>query len=1006
MRKKIQEFWQQINPSDRTPKLPENTGEIIEETANASAVTIAFGGAVATALGVTFSPGLLVVGAALPFVGLSRKAIKSYFDRNNNKKLSLEAFVAIAAPGVYLESFNYWAKRSDRLASIDNIGKETTEFNIELNINLDRDLATGALKCFWRSNLASILNRILGAYLDKLEFDRTEIEIITSWVAWKTQDYWQKIIESLGEEIEEEVKQLALTYTAGEAEKNDYYSSIETYLKEKIASLPKEKVFDEEFSFRKIYVPLEAKPVDERGYIIEDEDSFLLEAWAKERLKDNNKDNSNKVMFVQGGPGRGKSLFCRMFADWVRQHLHPLWVPILIRLRDIMEFDRNIETILQNAVKANFAQDDSGWLTDSKKRFLFILDGFDELCLEGRIGGGLEKFIKQVADFQKHYQTAEGGHRVIITGRQLALQGAILPSNLERVELLPMSDTIQQQWFDKWSDLFGEEKTESFKGFLDNKNCPDTVKNELAREPLLLYLLAAMHRDGEIKTEDLQETSGIRAKIIIYEKSLDWVLNKQRGDTQQEIVKLGRQELRQVLMEAGLCVVQSGGEYAKIDGLQVRLKKSESEIYEKIQEIKREKRDEVLKNALAAFYLKPAADDRGGSVEFFHKSFSEFLCAKQMQQSLEEWTETRRRGGYNMNDDRLAEDIYDLLGYGKLTPEIVEYLMGLLEESENFPFVGLFDRLEKFYECWCEGEFIDDAENNYPQKTMIHLKKQQPDLKEDKTTLGLRQVDVYTGLNVTILLLELHRYGKNRKELKEKMTFYPCGKPNEKGELEDPEQLLKIIGYSSCFGINGFVDTVGYFLIRANLRGANLSGADLIRANLRGANLRGANLRGADLIRANLSGAYLIRTDLSGADLSGAYLIRADLRGADLSGAYLSDADLSDADLIRANLIRADLSGADLIRANLSDADLSGANLSGANLSDANLIRADLRGANLRGAYLIRADLRGANLRGAYLSDRFFGNVKWDNNTNWEDVRGLEEAVGVPEALKKQLGLS
>ena len=224
MRKKIQEFWQQINPSDRTPKLPENTGEIIEETANASAVTIAFGGAVATALGVTFSPGLLVVGAALPFVGLSRKAIKSYFDRNNNKKLSLEAFVAIAAPGVYLESFNYWAKRSDRLASIDNIGKETTEFNIELNINLDRDLATGALKCFWRSNLASILNRILGAYLDKLEFDRTEIEIITSWVAWKTQDYWQKIIESLGEEIEEEVKQLALTYTAGEAEKNDYYS--------------------------------------------------------------------------------------------------------------------------------------------------------------------------------------------------------------------------------------------------------------------------------------------------------------------------------------------------------------------------------------------------------------------------------------------------------------------------------------------------------------------------------------------------------------------------------------------------------------------------------------------------------------------------------------------------------------------------------------------------------------------------------------------------------------
>ena len=46
----------------------------------------------------------------------------------------------------------------------------------------------------------------------------------------------------------------------------------------------------------------------------------------------------------------------------------------------------------------------------------------------------------------------------------------------------------------------------------------------------------------------------------------------------------------------------------------------------------------------------------------------------------------------------------------------------------------------------------------------------------------------------------------------------------------------------------------------ANLRGANLRGADLIGANLRdanliGANLRDANLNGANLIDANLSGA-------------------------------------------------------------------------------------------------------------------------------------------------------
>jgi hypothetical protein len=74
----------------------------------------------------------------------------------------------------------------------------------------------------------------------------------------------------------------------------------------------------------------------------------------------------------------------------------------------------------------------------------------------------------------------------------------------------------------------------------------------------------------------------------------------------------------------------------------------------------------------------------------------------------------------------------------------------------------------------------------------------------------------------------------------------------------------------------------------ADLSGAYLSGADLSGAYLSGADLRRADLSGADLRRAYLSGAYLRGADLSGADLSGADLRRAYLSGADLSGADLS----------------------------------------------------------------------------------------------------------------------
>jgi hypothetical protein len=85
---------------------------------------------------------------------------------------------------------------------------------------------------------------------------------------------------------------------------------------------------------------------------------------------------------------------------------------------------------------------------------------------------------------------------------------------------------------------------------------------------------------------------------------------------------------------------------------------------------------------------------------------------------------------------------------------------------------------------------------------------------------------------------------------------------------------------------------------RANLRWANLSGANLLEANLSGAHLSGANLLEANLSGANLSGANLLEANLSGANLSGA-----DLRGANLRWANLREADLSGANLSGANLL-------------------------------------------------------------------------------------------------------
>ena len=614
-----------------------------------------------------------------------------------------------------------------------------------------------------------------------------------------------------------------------------------------------------------------------------------------------------------------------------------------------------------------------------------------------------------------------------------------------------MNDDLRAEWLEKWqkvvipdNQVAAKEETGNFKGFL--KACPEEIEDELAREPLLLYLLAKLHKEKEIKQEYFQKSSNrTQAKILIYQKSLDWVLKEQRNQVlQYEIVGLEIDSIERILTEAGLCVVQSGKEYAKVKMIETRLAKDDSVAAAIIRKLRAAEGEQVLKNALGAFYIRPAAGEMGGGVEFYHQSFGEFLCAKRIHESLERWIQKVTIGKQKewfISKEELARQIYDLLGYGGLNPEIVEYLLGLLQKSDEFSLsaVKLFQRLEEFYWRWCNGKFIDTDGITLPQIKMRELQEQVP---ERRIYLGQRQVDVYAGLNIMILLLELHRYGQSQTEnIKQKLTFYPCGQLNDNHQLDDPNVLLRLIGYGNCIGVQGFRDNVGRFLSKAklseaelyriDLMGADLSrtelmGADLSRSDLRIANLRGANLgnaklmgadlgnadfREANLRKANLNDANLRKANLSNADLREAKLRDSNLRDsnlgntnklnrANLMGTDLSDADLVNANLRNANLKSANLRNANLVNANLSDADFTNANLSDADLREANLKNADLREANLRNANLKNANLKNANLGNADFGNADLEDIRWNKKTNRSGMRGLDTATNVPDDFK------
>ncbi len=726
------------------------------------------------------------------------------------------------------------------------------------------------------------------------------------------------------------------------------YQKVKHYLDQEIAAAPKQKVFAENFTFQDIYVSLKAQAVNANGNLNQYSRPVSLESRVKELLKPET--FTEQVILIQGKAGSGKTLFCRFMADWVRQEMYPHWTPILIYLNDFKIIQPSFEYNLRSHLKNIFAKYQDNWLTSGVTRFLFFLDGFDELP-PSKNSRSLEEFLQQVAEFQKECcQNHHMGHQVIITGRSVALKGLerFLPNNLERLEMSPMDDEIQQKWFGKWRTLVSPKNPVDFSQILQDYNCPESLK-ELAKEPLWLYFLSAMHRDGQLQPERLENANYTQGKILTYQQVLEWVVScfhpQTRPDEFPNIDALDN--WRSLLIEIGLSVRQSGSLSAPLSTIGQRLENL-PEAKNLLSQIAQMIKKKTIKNPLGIFAQKTNIYSEVQEFQISHKTFGDFLFATRLAQSIESWTIPGvQREKFYIPTQLMDWEIYDLLGYGRLTLELVEFLIGLLNLNYEFRPVELFHRLEHFYWRWCQGVFIDASEDSLPQKKARQLQKQGIDL-------GQRQVDLYAGLNVMILLLELHRYAQKNYDLREQINFYPCGIPET--EQFNKDQLFCIIGYSCCLDVSAFLRIVGVFL-----SGINLSHADLISTYLVGANLSHANLT-----KTSLSMAYLSGANLSGSNLSGAYLTGANLSGANLSYANLTQANLHNTDLFRADLRHANLTDANLRSANLSGADLSSANLKGANLSDADL-----------------------------------QNITWDDNTNWQEVQGLDIAVNVPDSLHR-----
>jgi hypothetical protein len=195
-------------------------------------------------------------------------------------------------------------------------------------------------------------------------------------------------------------------------------------------------------------------------------------------------------------------------------------------------------------------------------------------------------------------------------------------------------------------------------------------------------------------------------------------------------------------------------------------------------------------------------------VKFLDDGFVENLVATELKEAIVDWSSsivTRKGMQDQIEQDCLEWQIYDLLGDGCLAREIVDRLWMMLEDSNDWQPVRLFDRLNEFWESWCDGVFIDrEPSDNFPQKKMRLLRAQMPECSQH---WGIRQVDVYTGFNILMLLSKLNSYALKRDELKNEIVFYPNGKPGH----EDFDRLRKVISYGESIEL-GIFKNVEYYL--------------------------------------------------------------------------------------------------------------------------------------------------------------------------------------------------
>lgn len=682
-----------------------------------------------------------------------------------------------------------------------------------------------------------------------------------------------------------------------------------------------EPMFGESFGLRQVYVPLRAfyvvEPARDR---LSEGRSAGIETPEKERrvavhlegeidawITAADKRDSYRVL--SGGPGSGKSSFLRMYAARAarEERIRVLFIPLhQLNVAGSLVAAVGDYVRLAEVLPGNPLDPDSG-----EERLLLLLDGLDELAMQGRIGAEAARdFVREVI---KHVELRNHDRcriLVLFSGREPVIQASESEFRERRRVLHALPYFIEksrredQSWKDSVEILAEDQRPSWWQSYgkasgRGYTTLPAELKREdlddITAQPLLNYLVALSYDRGRLSFSDELNLNDIYRDLLeaVHERGYE----KKRSLTPD--LSLG--EFRRVLEEIALSAWHGSGRTTSVAEIEAHCHAAGvSGLLEQFQEGAKA----GVTRVLTAFYFRQFGKAAAGDTtfEFTHKSFREYLTALRIIDALEliqdEMDRRQRKPGAGWDEAAALKHWTETCGPTRMDGELWIFVVREIQ--------GRGTETARIGQKMLCGLISWMLRNGMPMESLVP----RPSYYEESRQARNAEEGLLAVLNA-------------------------CARTTCELSRIDWPQTEGDAGSGTAFGawlkkLQGQRAGGAHPLVLSCLSYLDLSGQALDFGDLDVADLTAASLRECRLAWVNLWQANLERANLEGALLEGAFLKNANLKDANLTGANLMDANLQEATLAGANLTGANLTGANLRRANLLRIDLTETNLTGA----------------------------------------------------------------------------